>query len=148
MSAGSFVFAARALALANAMLASSTALRVLAEFPKLGLRILVKGRDSDIKACSLHRFSFDVIKRAPQLGSGDSFRRQGWDRLKGAIEEALALGCTDAAAVRHLASADELNRPRSEPFPLGALECYDRPLPQMQEYDLLLGNDATAEMAR
>jgi transposase len=75
-------------------------------------------------------------------------KRQGWDRLKGAIEEALALGCTDAAAVRHLASADELNRPRSEPFPLGALECYDRPLPQMQEYDLLLGNDATAEVAR
>jgi len=75
-------------------------------------------------------------------------KRQGWDRLRGAIEEALALGCTDAAAVRHLASADELNRPRSEPFPLGALECYDRPLPQMQEYDLLLSNDAIAEVAR
>jgi len=75
-------------------------------------------------------------------------KRQGWDRLKRAIEEALALGCTDAAAVRHLVTADELNRPGSEPFPLGALECYDRPLPQMQEYDLLLGNDATAEVAR
>jgi len=74
-------------------------------------------------------------------------KRQGWDRLKGAIEE-VALGCTDAAAVRHLATADELNRPRSEPFPLGALECYDRPLPQVQEYGLLLGNDATAEVAR
>ena len=59
-----------------------TTFSVLAEFPKLGLRILVKGRDSDIKACSLHRFSFDVIKRAPQLGSGDSFRRQSatWER--------------------------------------------------------------------
>jgi hypothetical protein len=43
-------------------------------------------------------------------------KRQGWDRLKRAIEEALALGCTDAAAVRHPATADELNRPRSEPF--------------------------------
>jgi transposase len=75
-------------------------------------------------------------------------KRQGWDRLRRAIEEALALGCTDAAAVHHLATADELNRPRSEPFPLGALECYDRPLPQMQEYDLLLGNDATGEVAR
>jgi transposase len=75
-------------------------------------------------------------------------KHQGWDRLRRAIEEALALGCTDAAAVRHLASADELNRPGSQPFPLGALECYDRPLPQMQEYDLLLGNDATAEVAR
>jgi len=66
-------------------------------------------------------------------------KRQGWDRLKGAIEEALALGCTDAAAVRHLASADELNRPRSQPFPLGALECYDRPLTlpnSPREFDL------------
>jgi hypothetical protein len=45
--------------------AQPTTFSVLAEFPKLGLRILVKGRDSDIKACSLHRFSFDVIKRAP-----------------------------------------------------------------------------------
>jgi len=72
----------------------------------------------------------------------------GWDRLKQAIEEALALGCTDAAAVRHLVTANELRRPRSEPFPLGALECYDRPLPHMQEYDLLLGLGATAEGTR
>jgi len=75
-------------------------------------------------------------------------KRHGWDRLKRAVEESLALGCTDAAAVRHLVAANELSRPRSEPFPLGALACYDRPLPQMQEYDLLLGNGATAEVAR
>ena len=31
-----------------------------------------------------------------------------------AIEQALALGCTDAAAVRHLLTATELNRPRTE----------------------------------
>jgi hypothetical protein len=75
-------------------------------------------------------------------------KRHGWDRLQRAIEESLALGCTDAAAVRHLATANELSRPRSEPLSLGALECYDRPLPQMQEYDLLLGLGATAEVAR
>jgi hypothetical protein len=50
--------------------------------------------------------------------------------------------------LRHLVTAHELSRPRSEPFPLGALECYDRPLPRMQEYDLLLGKGATAEVAR
>lgn len=75
-------------------------------------------------------------------------KRHGWDRLQRAIEESLALGCTDAAAVRHLVTANELSRPRSEPFPLGGLECYDRPLPQMQEYDLLLGIGASAEVAR
>jgi hypothetical protein len=109
---------------------------------------------------TLARKLFDRLRQSlrerhgPQAGTRATIEllalgnRQGWDRLKGAIEEALVLGCTDAAAVRHLASADKLNRPRSEPFPLGALECYDRPLPQMQEYDLLLGNDATVEVAR
>ena len=38
-------------------------------------------------------------------------KQQGWDRLKNAIEEALALGCTDAAAVRHLLNFGELARP-------------------------------------
>ena len=33
-------------------------------------------------------------------------KRHGWDRLKQAVEEALALGCTDAAAVRHLLTAN------------------------------------------
>jgi len=75
-------------------------------------------------------------------------KRHGWDRLKQAVEESLALGCTDAAAVRHLLTANELSHARSEPFRLSGLERYDRPLPQMQEYDLLLSVDATAEVAR
>ncbi len=76
-------------------------------------------------------------------------KRQGWGRLTQAIEESLALGCTDAAAVRHLVTASELVRSRTEPFELSGLERYDRPLPQMQEYDLLLGVTATgAEVAR
>jgi transposase len=76
-------------------------------------------------------------------------KRQGWDRLREAIEESLALGCTDAAAVRHLVTAKELARTRTEPFSLIGLERYDRPLPQMQEYDLLLGVTSTGvEVAR
>jgi len=104
--------------------------------------------------------SFDRLWRSlrerhgPQAGTREMIelltlgKRHGWDRLQRAVGEALALGCTDAAAVRHLVTANELSRARSEPFPLGALECYDRPLPQMQEYDLLLGHGATAEVAR
>ena len=66
-------------------------------------------------------------------------KRHGWDRLKRAVEESLALGCTDAAAVRHLITASELVRSHTEPFTFSGLERYDRPQPQMNEYDLLLG---------
>jgi transposase len=76
-------------------------------------------------------------------------KQHGWDRLKQSVEESLALGCTDAAAVRHLVTANELVRSRTEPFALSGLERYDRPLPKMHEYDLLLGVTATrAEVAR
>jgi hypothetical protein len=73
-------------------------------------------------------------------------KRYGWERLRQAVEESLSLGCTDAAAVRQLVTADELVRSHAEPFEVGGLQCYDRPLPQMHEYDALLG--AGAEAAR
>jgi Mu transposase, C-terminal domain len=76
-------------------------------------------------------------------------KRYGWERLQQAVEKALALGCTDAAAVRHLLTATELGRPRTELLELNGLERYERPLPQMNEYDQLLGISAsTAEVAR
>jgi transposase len=76
-------------------------------------------------------------------------KRHGWDPLREAVEESLALGCTDATAVQHLLAAHELGRSRTEPFELSGLKRYDRPLPQMQEYDLLLGvTSASAEVAR
>jgi transposase len=71
-------------------------------------------------------------------------KRQGWDRLQHAVEASLALGCTDAAAVRHLITANELIRSRTEPCALSGLERYDRPLPQIEEYDLLLGVTTTS----
>ena len=75
-------------------------------------------------------------------------RRQGWERLKNAIEQALALGCTDAAAVRHLLSFSELARPARDGCQLEqGLERYERPLPVLSEYDLLLAT-AEAEVAR
>jgi transposase len=80
------------------------------------------------------------------LGQG---KRHGWGRLQQVVEKALALGCTDAAAVRHLLTASELTRPPTESFQLSGLERYDRPLPQMNEYDQLLSIAATgAEVAR
>jgi hypothetical protein len=66
-------------------------------------------------------------------------KRCGWDRLRQVVEQSLALGCTDAAAVRHLLTATELSRPHTEFVELNGLERYDRPLPGMNEYDQLLG---------
>ena len=75
-------------------------------------------------------------------------KRYGWERLQQAVEKALALGCTDAAAVRHLLTATELGRPRTELVELNGLERYERPLPQMNEYDQLLGTSASTAGVR
>lgn len=83
-------------------------------------------------------------RHGPQTGTREMIdlltlgKRHGWERLRQAIEESLALGCTDAAAVRHLVTADELVR-RNELLGLPGLERYDRPLPAIGDYDLLLG---------
>lgn len=67
-------------------------------------------------------------------------RDHGWEALRGAVARAVALGCGDASAVRHL-----LLHPGSSPMPapltldqLGALSRYERPLPEMSSYDGLL----------
>ena len=75
-------------------------------------------------------------------------KQQGWDRLKHAIEQALALGCSDAAAVRHLLNFGELaHAPRQDCELHPGLQQYERPLPVMRDYDLLLAS-GEAEVAR
>lgn len=65
-------------------------------------------------------------------------RQHGHERLRQAIEKALATGCTDPAAVRHLLHAGELRHAVCEVIDIGLLERYERPLPVMNEYDRLL----------
>jgi hypothetical protein len=65
-------------------------------------------------------------------------RRYGQEQLRAAIERALTLGCRDAAAVQHLLTARELEREQPMVLPLGALAAFERPLPQVSEYDQLL----------
>jgi len=66
----------------------------------------------------------------------------GWEVLKKAVEQALALGCTDAAAVRHLLVAGELAHREKPMREIGSLERYERPLPVLSDYDGLLGTVA------
>lgn len=65
-------------------------------------------------------------------------KEHGHRRMRAAVEEALALGCSDVAAIRHLAEAADLVRARSTILELGALSRYERPQPSLNDYDALL----------
>jgi nucleotide-binding universal stress UspA family protein len=65
-------------------------------------------------------------------------RDQGQPALRRAIETALELGVQDGAAVRHLVAAPSLERERPTPIAIGALAVFERPLPELGEYDTLL----------
>ena len=62
-------------------------------------------------------------------------------RVRSAVEEALALGCADVAAMRHLVEGADLVRARDAIIELGALSRYERPAPVMTDYDGLLGQE-------
>jgi transposase len=70
-----------------------------------------------------------------ELGAG-----HGWDRLRIAVEQTLSMGCHDAAAIRHLLTAEQMNRPLIAAIAIGDLARYERPLPVMTNYDQLLSN--------
>jgi hypothetical protein len=70
-------------------------------------------------------------------------KQHGHQRVRAAVEEALSLGCSDAAAIRHLAEAAEMVRARGT-IELGALSRFERPLPVMTDYDGLLGQEAAS----
>jgi transposase len=65
-------------------------------------------------------------------------RTHGREKLRAAVEEALALGCGDSAAVRYLLSASQLTRGRPAPLAVDELAVFERPLPTMVDYDRLL----------
>jgi hypothetical protein len=63
----------------------------------------------------------------------------GWSRLIAAVEEALRLGVTDAAAVLHILNMPDPEERRQYAIDLAEeLVQFERPMPVMDEYDLLL----------
>jgi transposase len=69
-------------------------------------------------------------------------KQHGHERVRAAVEEAISLGCSDAAAIRHLAGAADLAHARSAIVELGAaLSRFERPLPALTDYDRLLGRE-------
>jgi transposase len=66
---------------------------------------------------------------------------EGWERLIVAVEEALRLGVTDAAAVLHiLRMPDAAQRCQYAMALAEELQQFERPLPVMDDYDLLLAD--------
>src|SRR5271157_2315222 len=65
----------------------------------------------------------------------------GHQRVRAAVEAAISLGCSDSAAIRHLAGADDLTHARSAIIELGELARFERPLPVLTDYDGLLGQE-------
>ena len=75
-------------------------------------------------------------------------QQYGAARLRQAIEEALEVGCSDAAAVRYLLSAGTLQKTKPDAVELGALISYERPQPAMAGYDRLLLNAPVGEVVQ
>ena len=65
-------------------------------------------------------------------------KKHGYRDLQTAVEAAEELGCSDIGAVVYLLSAEKLKRQRPEAVDIGDLTRYERPMPELGEYDLLL----------
>jgi hypothetical protein len=72
------------------------------------------------------------------IGLLQAARRHRDGALQQAIETALALGCTDSAAVHHLLSTQALERTPPEVIEVGRLAQFERPMPAVTAYDDLL----------
>jgi transposase len=66
--------------------------------------------------------------------------QEDWPKLIAAVEEALRLGCYDAAAVLHILRMPDAVERRRYAMALGAeLAEFERPMPKVDAYDQLLG---------
>jgi transposase len=65
----------------------------------------------------------------------------GHQRVRTAVEEAVSLGCADAAAIRHLVEAADLTHARQAIVTLDTLARFERPLPVLTDYDGLLDQE-------
>ena len=75
----------------------------------------------------------------PWLAWVVSLAMRGWRLL---FAQALELGSTDIAAIRHLLMSDQLQHAAAAAVEIGALSAYERPLPTMAQYDQLLSGAA------
>ena len=86
---------------------------------------------------TLWKSKFALAKEMIGLVRQGSVR--GWPLLIAAVEEALRLGVSDAAAVLHIMNMPDPEERRRYAITLAEeLRQFERPMPEMKEYDLLL----------
>jgi transposase len=71
-------------------------------------------------------------------------KQHGHGRVRVAVEQAMSLGCAEAAAILHLATAEDLVHTRGVLIELGELSRFERPLPVITNYDALLGKEVAS----
>ena len=94
-----------------------------------------------------------MLRRGRQEGTREMVelvllgREHGYRKLDGAMRTALELGCSDAAAVRHLLTTEVIpaaaHKAALTASDLGGLARYERPQPVIHDYDQLLLIPAT-----
>jgi len=114
----------------------------------IGSKPLLAWRARGLWPASYDRLLEELIRRhGKQSGTRQMIqvlsliKQYGHARVRAAVEETLKLGCSDAAAVSHLAGAQDLVHAREAMIELGALSRFERPLPVMTDYDGLLGRE-------
>jgi len=74
-------------------------------------------------------------------------REHGYDRLRQAVEKAVAMSGSDVGVIRYLLKLPELEqRVAGESLDVGWLSRYERPQPTLHEYDRLLVNGLLTEV--
>jgi hypothetical protein len=116
----------------------------------IGSKPLAAWRDRGLWPKSYDQLFAELIERnGKQSGTRQMIqvlsliKPYGHGRVRAAVEEAIALGCADAAAVRHLVEAADLTHARDAIIELHALSRFERPLPVMTDYDGLLSDEVT-----
>jgi hypothetical protein len=88
-----------------------------------------------------------IVRHGRQSGTREMIelvglgRQHGYAKLDKALTQALELGCSDTAAVQHLMTREQLDRAVVPRLELQALMEYERPLPSIENYDHLLGQE-------
>lgn len=97
---------------------------------------------------SYDRFWNELMSRhGRQAGTREMVRmlklgaRHGWDKLQTAVATGVELGCWDPAAIEHLLLTAQQKPVLRESLAVGWLERYERPQPNVQQYDHLLSGE-------
>lgn len=114
----------------------------------MGSKPLALWRERGLWPQSYDRLLDELIRRhGQQSGTRQMIqvlgliKSHGHENVRTAVEQAVGLGCADAAAVRHLVEATDLTHACEALIELDSLARFERPLPVMTDYDRLLDQE-------